>query len=181
MINVWIDEITPCLKDNRTGDFVETEVIRIKRESFLNKFNERNGWYTDWAALLQEHEIYALVVKGTVDFQGLVALSCNDAFQAVYIAWMCTAPHNNPAICEKAKYTGVGGHLFAIAADKSVEYGFDGVLTGFAANQDLVSHYAERFGAELIGILHPYQIVIYEDAAEKIRGVYDYEWTDEEI
>ena len=27
MINVQIDELTPCLKDVRTGEFVQTEVI----------------------------------------------------------------------------------------------------------------------------------------------------------
>ena len=37
MINVWIDEMTPCLKDSVTGEYVPTEVIRIVRRSFLNK------------------------------------------------------------------------------------------------------------------------------------------------
>lgn len=31
VLNVWIDDLTPCLKDNETGDFVQTEVIRIWR------------------------------------------------------------------------------------------------------------------------------------------------------
>lgn len=47
MINVWIDDLTPCLKDYETGDFVATEVIRIRRKSFLSKFNKKNGWYTN--------------------------------------------------------------------------------------------------------------------------------------
>ncbi len=84
-------------------------------------------------------------------------------------------------LCSNPKYTGVGGHLFAIAADKSVEYGFDGVITGHAANMDLVRHYCEIFKAEHIAMLHPYQIAIYEKEADNIRKVYDYEWTDEEI
>lgn len=37
MINVWIDDLTPCLKDYETGDFVATEVIRIRRKSFMKK------------------------------------------------------------------------------------------------------------------------------------------------
>ena len=92
MINVWIDDLTPCLKNNETGDFVATEVVRIRRKSFLSKFNKK------------------------VDIQGLVALSRNDDFQAVYIAWMCTSPQNNKVLCDNPKYSGVGGHLFAIAA-----------------------------------------------------------------
>ena len=181
MINVWIDELTSCLKDNETGDIIQTEVVRIRRKSFLSKYNKKNGWYTNWEQLLEEEEVYALVVKGTVDIQGLVALNRNDDFQAVYIAWMCTAPQNNKLMCDYPKYNGVGGHLFAIASDKSVEYGYSGVIVGNAANMDLVKHYSEVFKAEHIAMLHPYQIAVYEEESLELREVYDYEWTDEEI
>ena len=36
-ISVYIDGFTPCLKDNATGELIDTEVIRIKRSSFLEK------------------------------------------------------------------------------------------------------------------------------------------------
>lgn len=48
MVNVLIDEITPCLKDALTGDVVETEVVAIQRKSFLSKFCKKNGWYVNW-------------------------------------------------------------------------------------------------------------------------------------
>lgn len=35
MVTVLVDELTPCLKDTRTGDIVETEVLKISRKSFL--------------------------------------------------------------------------------------------------------------------------------------------------
>lgn len=57
MINVVIDELTNCLKDAQTGELVQTEVIRIKRKSFLRKYNKKNGWYTNWASLIDENEI----------------------------------------------------------------------------------------------------------------------------
>lgn len=57
MINVLIDEITPCLKDTRTGELVQTEVIQIIRRSFLRKYNEKNGWYVNWADLLDECDV----------------------------------------------------------------------------------------------------------------------------
>ena len=41
MIYVDIDELTPCLVNNLTGEIMETEVIRIKRTSFLSKYNEK--------------------------------------------------------------------------------------------------------------------------------------------
>lgn len=49
MVTVDIDELTPCLIDSTTGEIVETEVIRIKRHSFLSKYNKITGWYTyEW-------------------------------------------------------------------------------------------------------------------------------------
>ena len=48
MINVWIDEITPCLQDAKTGEFLPTEVIQVVRKSFLSKYNKDNGWYIEW-------------------------------------------------------------------------------------------------------------------------------------
>lgn len=44
MINALIDEFTPYLKDAYTGEIVQTEVIRIKRKSFLkNTIEEMVG------------------------------------------------------------------------------------------------------------------------------------------
>lgn len=181
MINVTIDEFTPCLKDARTGELVQTEVIRIRRKTFLKKYNKKNGWYTNWDKLADENEIYALVVEGSVDIQGLVAIARNDDMRAVYISWMCTSPENNKLITDNVKYLGVGGHLFAIAAKRSNDFGYDGYMYGYAANAELLRHYVDVFQGEVIGVLHPYQFAIDEDGAKMIMEAYDYEWTDEEI
>ncbi|MCQ2510142.1 MAG: hypothetical protein MJ116_06725 [Lachnospiraceae bacterium] len=181
MINVIIDEFTPCLKDAKTGELVQTEVIRIRRKTFLRKYNKKNGWYVNWETLADENEIYALVVEGSVDIQGLVAVAKDQDLKAVYITWMCTSPDNNKLISDDVKYLGVGGHLFAIAAQKSIEYGYDGFMYGFAADQKLLDHYINAFKGEYIGMLHPYQFAIDERSAVNIMEVYDYEWTDEEI
>ena len=90
-------------------------------------------------------------------------------------------PQNNKIISENVRYLGVGGHLFAIAAKKSLEYGYDGYMYGFAANEKLLKHYVDKLNAEEIGILHPYQFAIDEENAKQIMEVYDYVWTDEEI
>jgi hypothetical protein len=183
MINVWIDKFTPCLVESLTGDIVQTEVVRLRRKSFLKKYSKRTGWYVNWADLLDDNEIYALVVEGTVDIQGLVALKNVRDYGAVLVSWMVSAPYNNKQLLEQEqpRYLGVGGHLFAIAAQKSVEYGYEGVITGNAANKELVRHYCEVFQADLIGVLHPFQIMIGEKAASEIMEVYDYEWTDDEL
>lgn len=66
---------------------------------------------------------------------------------------MCTVPLNNKQLGNKPKYIGVGGHWFAIAAQKSMAYGFGGAVTGFAANMDLVEHYCRAFHADYIRML----------------------------
>ena len=94
---------------------------------------------------------------------------------------MVAALHNNPEISGKKKYEGVGGHLLAIAAQRSEECGFDCELMGYAANAKLEKHYVDDFGAKRIHILHPYQILIPSEFGHKIRETYNYEWTDDEL
>ena len=79
------------------------------------------------------------------------------------------------------KRYGVGGHLFAIAIQKSVEYGFGGAVTGFAANDDLLKHYVKWFDADPIGILHPNHFIIEGLAARKVVSEYVYKWSDDKI
>ena len=88
VINVFIDEFTPCLKDAKTGELVETEVVRIRRKSFLRKYNKKNGWFTNWEDLTDENEIYALVVQGSVDVQGLVAIAARKYMDDGYGGFM---------------------------------------------------------------------------------------------
>ena len=98
MITVWVDEITPCLRLAKTGEMVDTEVVRIKRKSFLQNYNSRNGWYTNWAKLAGEYEIFALVIKGTMDIQGLVAMKDNKDAGCAYVDWICANPESNPLL-----------------------------------------------------------------------------------
>lgn len=173
--------MTPCLKDAETGEIVDTEVIRIRRSSFLRKYNRKNGWYVNWNELLKENEIYALVIHGSVNIQGLLAVRPDVSMASAFVTWMCAAPENNPEMTFQKKYEGVGGHLFAIAAQYSFNYGFEGAISGFAADRKLMEHYCKVFDAEPICMLHPYQIFISEAGGARIKEVYDYEWTDEII
>ncbi|MBR5970081.1 MAG: hypothetical protein IK016_07015 [Lachnospiraceae bacterium] len=76
------------------------------------------------------------------------------------------------------KYEGVGGHLFAIAADKSIQWGYEGAMHGYAANAELLEHYINVFHAEYLGMRHQYQFLIDEIHAHKLLEVYEYEWND---
>lgn len=181
MVNVIIDELTPCLKDTLTGEIVQTEVIELTRASFLKKFNKQTQWYVSWDKLLKENRVYALVLAGTFDIQGLVALREDKDMACMFISWMVAAPHNNPQITKQKKYLGVGGHLFAIASEKSVEAGYDGVVSGFASDQKLLEHYVEKLHAEAICMLHEFQFMVDEEASQQIREEYTYEWTNEKL
>ncbi|MBQ9387036.1 MAG: hypothetical protein IJU01_00050 [Lachnospiraceae bacterium] len=100
---------------------------------------------------------------------------------SMFVTWMCAAPESNLQFTDKKRYEGVGGHLFAIAAKRSFDYGYDGAISGFAANRKLMEHYCEVFDAEPICMLHPYQIFIPETSGSQIMEVYDFDWTDEII
>lgn len=79
---------------------------------------------------------------------------------------------------KKDKNEDVGGHLFAIAADKSIEWGYEGTIHGFAANGELLKHYIDVFHAEYLGMLHQYQFFIDEKQARELLEVYHYEWNE---
>ena len=66
---------------------------------------------------------------------------------------------------------GIGGDLFAIAADKSIEWGYEGAVHGFAANKELLRHYVDVFHAEYLGMLHQYQFFIDEEQAKSLLEV----------
>lgn len=175
-IDIWIDEIVPCLKDTETGEVKETVVFKIESRAYLKKFREDNGWRINWKDVPSDVEVYALALKDNNEIQGLVGVKNDVNSNAAYLHWACTAPQNNKHDFGKQKYVGVGGHLFAIAADKSVQWGYAGALHGFALNKQLLEHYINVFHAEYLGMLHQYQFFIDEENAKKLLEVYHYEW-----
>ena len=170
MLDIWIDELVPCLRDNETNELRDTAVFKFESRSYLKNFTKKNGWHIDWSKIPKEVEVYALVLQGTNEIQGY-----KDA-DAVYMHWACAAPQNNKHDFGKQKYSGVGGHLFAVAIDKSIQWGHGGAVYGFAANEKLLEHYLHVFNGEYIGILHKYHFWIPEESALKIKEVYQYEW-----
>ena len=175
-INIWIDELVPCLKDTETGEIKETFVFRIESRKYLKSYSEKNGWHINWNEIPKEIEVYALALKDDNKIQGLVAIRNDYDSRAAYLYWACVAPWNNKHDYGKQKYFGVGGHLFAIAADKSIQWGYEGVMHGFAANSKLLNHYMKVFNAEYLGMLHRYQFLINEFEARKLLEIYKYEW-----
>lgn len=177
-IDIWIDEIVPCLKDTVTGEIKETVVFKIESRTYLKKFQKDNGWHINWNEIPNDVEVYALALKDDNSVQGLVGVRNDKDSYAAYLHWACTAPQNNKFENGTQRYVGVGGHLFAIAADKSIEWGYEGVMHGYAANEELLKHYITVFHAEYLGLQHQYQFLVDEHEAKKLLEVYHYEWNE---
>lgn len=178
-VNIWIDEIVPCLKDTETGEIKDTVVFRIESRSYLKKFRNSNGWHINWSEIPKDVEVYALALKDDNSIQGLVGIRNDKDAEAAYIYWACSAPHNNIHDFGSQKYVGVGGHLFAIASDKSNEWGYDSAVYGFAKNKQLLNHYVKVFNASPVCFLHKFHFVIGETQGHKLMEVYNYEWNGE--
>ena len=151
-------------------------MFKVESRSFLKKFKRKEGWHINWHEVPKDVEVYALALHDTTEIQGLVGIRNDTDAQAAFIYWACTAPWNNKHEFGKQKYSGVGGHLFAIAVDKSLQWGYDGTVHGFAANMELVNHYIKAFHAIHLGRLHIFQIAIPASEAKQLLEVYRYEW-----
>lgn len=168
MIDILIDLLTPCLIDRTTNQSMDTLYKYVKKEGIISLNNEE-FWY-DWNTYdLKNKERYVLTLKDDTQIQGLVALENIKKNQAVHINLMESAPHNRG---ENKEYLGVGGHLFAIAIEQSVKYGYEGFIYFEAKNTSLIKHYEESFGAIFLGIGHPYRMIIDEEAAKSLLARY---------
>lgn len=167
-VDITIDRFTPCLFDTRTGNLVETTYSPVSLRDL--KGLKAKGWLFNWSGKdLKGSEIYKLTLKGDTEIQGLIAMERRKDAAAYHVSLAESAPHNRGA--GKA-FDGVGGHLFAIAAQKSVDAGYGGFIFFEAKNKELVDHYAEKFGAVWIGRPHEYSMVIDEQAAQNLLDNY---------
>ena len=165
-INMYIDKFTPCLENTKTGKLEQTKYMLVTPK----ELQSLKGWKFDWTSPdLKEADVYKLTLENNDKIQGLVAISYFAKDKAVYVNIVESAPHN---IGSNKQYNGVGGHLYAIAAQKSVEKGYGGFLFMDAKNLELVEHYQNTLGAVLIGRPHPYRMVVDEDAAHKLLDIY---------
>lgn len=167
-MDLEIDTFTPCLVDRKTGAVVDTSYSPASPEE--RKDLKKQGWLFNWNhKSLGNSQVYKLTVKGDSQIQGLVAIEDQPENYAVHLSLAESAPHNKG---EEKSYSGVGGHLFAIAARRSLDLGYGGFIYFEAKNAKLVEHYSEKFGARLIGRPHQYSMIIDEEAAGRLLETY---------
>lgn len=168
-MNLVIDKFTPCLEDTETGELVPT----VYEKATKKELSELHGWNFNWLDKdLKDSEIYKLCIVGDNNIQGLVAITDYQKDMAVYVNIAESAPHN---LGKDKKYSGVGGHLFAIAAKISYDKGYGGFFFMDAKNTELVEHYRNTIGAVLIGRPHPYRMFVDEEKAIKLLNTYTFE------
>ena len=168
-LDIKIDRFTPCLENAKTGEIIATSYSLVDH----NELSALKGWKFKWnSPSLDNTEIYKLTISGDNEIQGLVALTKYEQDRAVYVNIAESSPNN---MGMNKMYNGVGGHLFAIAAQRSIDLGFGGFVFMDAKNIDLVEHYAKTLGATLLGRPHPYRMFIDEDAAEELLKIYTFE------
>ena len=68
----------------------------------------------------------------------------------VYILYIESAPHSNPTVKSKRKYTGIGAALIAFGIKFSIDNGCRGDVVFDAKTDELAAHYVRDFGAKPI-------------------------------
>lgn len=174
IINIEFDEFVPCLKDAETGEIFQTEGRELTKSEY-SRFKEADGWNIDWSDIPDGEQVLGVYLKNDTEPQGLIAIRKDKG--GVYLSYASTAPINNKLLNNgKQKFIGVGGHLFAAAIEESVKAGNEtGCIYGYAANQEVLNHYIENFGAVHLPITHEYQFIIDGEAAEQILSKYNFE------
>ncbi len=142
-----IDKITNTIEESATGKSFETNTIIVTAEE-IKTVHKKDGWLFNWKKEFTEpgHKIYKLVLKSDAKIQGLISLE--PMYDQLYIEMHLieNAPHNYAG---KKQFAGVAGNMVAFACKMSFEFGFDGFVA-FTAKTELIDHYMNSLGAELI-------------------------------
>lgn len=160
-VDVLIDELTDCLVERKTAKLVETEYKQ--RISPISR-KEYRGWRFDWNKTEENgYSIYELFLKDDNTVQGRISVRIDGGVAEIDIVE--TAPHNYG---HTGIYQGVGGHLFAIACQVSLEAGCDGFVA-FTSKSSLKEYYAKTLKAK---VARGQRMYIDEEAAKMLLDKY---------
>ena len=72
---------------------------------------------------------------------------------------------------------------YSIASELSVKKGYDGFIYGEAIDEALYHYYLEHFGAYPLPAINnnPFRFMLSDEVTSKLREVYNYEWSNEEL
>ncbi len=141
----YIDKITESIENSVTGKSYETVVVPIVSGDLKNVM-KKNGWRFNWKTefKFEDRRLYRLIIKGDETIHGLISLQVAENYIEMHL--IETAPHNYG---KSKQYLGVPGNLVAFACKMSFDACFDGFVA-FTAKTQLIQHYIDTLGAELI-------------------------------
>ena len=148
-IDIEIDGLTNCLVKRTTGEECDTQYRLISKTITKSEAEKliKEGWLFDWSIPhTQGYEIYELLLDGTEERQGMIALKHIRDQLYTHVDIVEAAPKNRG---KNGEYQGVGAHLFAIACKLSWDVGNEGFVQ-FKAKTNLVEHYQNTLNAQSI-------------------------------
>ena len=183
-LSVEIDKYVPCLIRNSDKAVVRTFVSEAS-DADLRGYNSRTGWCVNWQKDMRIDKLtgrpirrYKLLVEDNDEIQGLLGLvEPEEPGEPLSVSWAVANPNSQSRVVGvgNKEYIGIGGHLFAVACEKSKELGLDGEWVGFARNSDLDRYYVEKVGLDDLG---GGRVAMSREKAEEIMSIYNYEWTE---
>jgi hypothetical protein len=174
-VEIFIDKLTNSIEEVATSSSYLTEVVLISKEE-INRVHKKDGWLFNWKQEFKQegHTIYKLVVEGDVITQGLVSIELIHDQRYIEMHLIESAPHN---MGHNKKFAGVAANLVAFCCKMSFELGFDGYVA-FTAKTQLIDHYAQTLGAQLI--YGHNRMAIATNSAKKLVNSYYKEFFNEE-
>jgi len=148
-VDIEIDGLTNCLVNRNTNEECDTQYRLISKTITKSDAEEliKEGWLFDWSLPHSNgYEVYELLIKGSNERQGLIALKHIRDQLYTHIDIVESAPDNRGS---NGVYLGVGAHLFAIACKLSWDVGNEGFVQ-FKAKTNLVEHYRKTLNAKSI-------------------------------
>jgi hypothetical protein len=142
-----IDKITNSIEEVASGKSFETIVMEIDWKE-ISKIHKKDGWHFNWKAeyKMPDRKVYKLSVINDLLIQGLISLMPDPEEKYFHLALIEVARHN---FGKDKKFAGVASNLVAFACKLSYDIGFEGFVS-FLAKTNLVEHYRQSLGAELI-------------------------------
>ena len=141
----WVDKITNSIEEGSTGISHKTEIalLRVDDIGFIHR---KNGWFFNWEEEYKKtkRHVFKLTLDKDKLIQGLISLEPFENYIEMHL--IESAPHNYGTT---KRFIGVPANLVAFACKLSFDSGFEGFV-GFTAKTNLIHHYIEALGAELI-------------------------------
>lgn len=163
-LDFTVDALTHSIVLVKTAECFDTDVSLLELPD-LKVLIKKCGWKFNWRKEYKENcgGLYKLHIVGSDKIQGCISLESKT--DNIYVRLLENAPFN---VGQNQLYKGVAGNLMAFACLRSLNEGFDGVVS-FDSKSNLIKHYTQSLGAVLLG---GQRMAIFENEAAMLINRY---------